>query len=252
MRTQKINFLLAVLLLLPIGLLKAQESENQAFYVHEDQVKPSMTQEYEKISKEFAELSKKHKLQDVSWVVAATTSRYISVSPMKNFAELDNNYMTPLAEKMGKEAFRDIFKRYNSCYDVHRDYVVYLNNELTYMPDGVSTEDQNYRIYHRMNVTPSNIQNLKGKLKELRALFEKKGSKEYFQIYHSGFGTKNDFYTAVIAAKDAQDYAKKSSENEVLLGEEGEKLFAEMFKYVSKYEVETGGMRPELAYSPEK
>lgn len=253
MRTKKVTLLIAALLLLPFGMLQAQESKNQAFYIHEDQVKPSMTEEYNKISKEFAEACKKHNLQDFSWNVASTsTGRYMSISPLANFAELDKNVLAPLSEKMGKDAFQDLFKRFNTCYDKHGDYVVYLNNELTYMPEGVSvtTPGENYRIWHRMNVTPENVQNLKGKLKELKALFEKKGSKEYYRIYHNGFGTMGDYYLAVISAKDAQELARKSAENEALLGEEGKKLFAEMFKFVLKYEVETGEMRPDLAYSP--
>ncbi len=59
-----------------------------------------------------------------------------------------------------------------------------------------------------------------------------------------------DYYLAVISAVDAEDYAKKSKENEALLGEEGKKLFDEMFSYVLKYETETGEMHPNLAYSP--
>jgi hypothetical protein len=253
MRTLKTSLFITVVLMLLPNVILSQESKNQAFYIHEDQVKPSMTQEYDKISKEFAEACKKHNIQDISWNIAATnTGRYMSISPLKNFAELDNNVLAPLSEKMGKDAFQDLFKRFNACYDKHGDYVVYLNNELTYMPEGasVTTPGENYRIWHRLNVTPENIQNLKGKLKELKALFEKKGSKEYYRIYHNGFGTMGDYYIAVISAKDAGDLARKSSENEILLGEEGKKLFGEMFKYVSKYEVETGEMRPDLAYSP--
>ena len=122
------------------------------------------------------------------------------------------------------------------------------------MPEGISTttEGQNYRKWHFMNVTPNNIQNLKGKLKELKALYTKKGSKEYYRIYHSGFGTMGDYYLAVVSAIDAEDYAKKSKENEVLLGEEGEKLFQELFGYVDEYKTESGGMRPELGYAPEQ
>ena len=59
-----------------------------------------------------------------------------------------------------------------------------------------------------------------------------------------------DYYVAVLSAKDAEDYAKKSKENDVLLGVEGDKLFGDMMKYVMKYEVETGEMLPDAAYSP--
>lgn len=254
MRTLKTIFLIAAVLLLIPNTAQAQESKNQAFYVHEDQVKPSMTQEYEKISKEFMEACKKHNLQDISWQVASTsTGRYFNISPIENMAELDKNVMAPLSEKMGKEAFGDIFKRFNECYDKHGDYIVYLNEELTYMPEGINTatEGQNYRKWHYLHVTPGNIQNLKGKLKELKALFAQKGSKEYYRIYHNGFGNMGDYYLAVLSAVDAEDAIKKSKENQELLGEEGKKLFDEVFSFVNKYEVESGGMHPELAYSSE-
>ena len=252
MRTLKTPLLLAVMLLL-FNTAHAQEKKNQAYYIHEDQVKPSMLQEYEAVSKDFMEACKEHDLQDVAWNIAATsTNKYLTISPIENMAELDNNVFAPLMEKMGEEAFRDIFKRFNKCYDVHRDYIVYLNKELTYMPEGIdiNTEGKNYRKWHRLYVAPENIQNLKGKLKELKALFEKKGSKEYYRIYHSGFGTEGVYYVAVLSAKDAEDYARQSKENQALLGEEGKQLFAEMMKYVLRYEMDEGEMRPDLAYAP--
>ena len=253
MRTlKKIIFITLAAMLVPfIGT--AQGEKNQAYYVHEDQVKPSKIHDYDMVSKDFVEACKKHNLQEMSWQIASTdTGRYFNISPIENMAELDKNVMAPLAEKMGEDAFRNLFKRYNECYDKHGDYIIYLNKELTYMPEGISTttEGQNYRKWHFLYVTPSNIQNLKGKLKELKALYTSKGSKEYYRIYHNGFGNLGDYYLAVISAVDAEDYAKKSKENEALLGEEGKKLFDEMFGYVLKYETETGQMHPNLAYTP--
>ena len=252
MRTLKTTLLFMAMSLF-INTIHAQQSKNQAFYIHEDQVKPSMIQEYEAVSKDFMEACKTHNLQDVNWNIASTTTnKYLTISPIENMAALDNNVFAPLREKMGDEAFGDIFKRFNKCYDVHRDYIVYLNEELTYMPEGIdiNTEGKNYRKWHRLYVAPENIQQLKGKLKELKALFEKKGSKEYYRIYHNGFGAEGDYYVAVVSAKDAEDYARQSKENEALLGEEGKKLLGEMFKYVLRYETDEGQMRPDLAYAP--
>ncbi len=253
MRTLRKTLLIALVSILGTSISLAQSEKNQAYYVHEDQVKPSKLHDYNLVSKDFKEACKKHNLQDISWQVASTnTGRFFNISPIENMAELDKNVMAPLAEKMGEEAFRDIFKRYNECYDKHGDYVIYLNKELTYMPEGISTttEGQNYRKWHFLHVTPNNIQNLKGKLKELKALYTEKGSKEYYRIYHNGFGSMGDYYLAVVSAVDAEDYAKKSKENETLLGEEGKKLFDEVFSYVLKYETETGQMHPDLAYNP--
>ncbi|AKA33860.1 hypothetical protein [Flagellimonas lutaonensis] len=252
MRTLKTTLLFMAMLLF-INIIHAQQSKNQAFYIHEDQVKPSMIQEYEAVSKDFMEACKTHNLQDVNWNIASTTTnKYLTISPIESMAALDNNVFAPLREKMGDEAFGDIFKRFNKCYDVHRDYIVYLNEELTYMPEGIdiNTEGKNYRKWHRLYVAPENIQQLKGKLKELKALFEKKESKEYYRIYHNGFGAEGDYYVAVVSAKDAEDYARQSKENEALLGEEGKKLFGEMFRYVLRYETDEGQMRPDLGYAP--
>ncbi|HCO84652.1 MAG TPA: hypothetical protein DIT95_14115, partial [Arenibacter sp.] len=128
MRTlKKIIFIALVAMLVPfIGT--AQGEKNQAYYVHEDQVKPSKIHDYDMVSKDFMEACKKHNLQEMSWQVASTdTGRYFNISPIENMAELDKNVMAPLAEKMGEDAFRNLFKRYNECYDKHGDYIIYLN-----------------------------------------------------------------------------------------------------------------------------
>lgn len=253
MRTQKTTALLAIILLLAPMISNAQG--NQTFWIHADQVKPSMTGEYEKVSKDFIEACTKHDLKDADWTTAQIDDgTYLSITPIKNMADLDINSLAPLAEKMGNENFRAIFERFNKCYDKHGDYVLTLNGELSYMPNGltIKTEGKNYRKYHFLYVTPENVQNLRGKIKELKALYEKKGSKEHFRIYRAGFGTMGDYFLAVVSAKDAQDYARQSDENDDLLGEEGKKIFEELFKYVDKYESKTGGMRPDLSYSASK
>ena len=244
--------MMAVLFCLNMSLgLMAQETKNQAFWIHEDKVKPSMLTEYEQVSRDFVENCKKHDLKDVEWSVAQMDDgTYMSITPIQELADIQNMSFDPLREKMGDEEFSKIFERFNKCYDTHGDYVAILNSELSYMPDGLSpdTPGKNYRVWHRLDVTPANIQNLKGKMKELKSLFASKGSKMHYRIYHSGFGNLGDYYVAVISAKDAQDYDRMSAENDELLGKEGEQLFEEMFQYVDAYSVKRGGMRPDLAF----
>ncbi len=250
MKTLKITMLLAITLLLTPTISNAQG--NQAFWIHADLVKPSMNSEYEKVSKDFIAACTKYDLKDADWSTARIDDgTYISIMPIKNMADLDKNTLAPLAEKMENENFMELFERFNKCYDKHGDYVVVLNSELSYMPNGltINTEGQNYRKWHFLYVTPENVQNLRGKIKDLKALYEKKGSKEYFRIYRAGFGTMGDYFLAVVSAKDALDYARQSDENDALLGEEGKKLFEDMFKYVFKYDSKTGNMRPDLSYS---
>lgn len=246
-----VNF---IALLFGIAVLQSTNlfSQNQAYWVHEDQVKPSMLKEYEAVSKDFVEASKEHNLQDAYWATAHIDGgTYLTISPIDNMADLDKNPLAPLAEKMGEEKFMVLFDRFNECYDTHRDYVVHLIDDLSYMPNGLTTNTvgEDYRKWHFFHVTPQNVTSLRDKIKEIKALYEKKDAKQHYRIYRNGFGSNGDYYLAVISAKDAQSYAKTSAETDELLGEEGESLFDEMMQYVHKYETKTGRMRPDLAYT---
>lgn len=72
----------------------------------------------------------------------------------------------------------------------------------------------------------------------------------HYRIYRSGFGQMGDQIVAVISAKDAEDYARLSTENNKVLGEEGRKKFQEILDLVSDYRNIEGKMRPDLAFTP--
>lgn len=256
MKTVNLITCLFAIIVLQTNYLFAQNSNiNQAFWIHEDQVKPSMLQEYENVTKDFIAECKKHNIKDADWSTARIDDgTYLSITPINSMADFDKNPLAPLAEKMGEEEFREIFNRFNKCYDVHKDYVVHLINDLSYMPAGLTTNTpgEDYRKWHFFHVTPENVTNLRNKMREIKSLYEKKNSKQHFRVYRNGFGSDGDYYLVVVSAKDAQSYAKTSEETNLLLGEEGEKLFDDMMKYVHKYELKTGKMRPDLAYTAEK
>jgi len=211
-----------------------------------------MLKEYEAVTKDFIKACKEHNLKDADWTTARIDGgTYLTIAPINSMADFDKNPMAPLAEKMGEENFRAIFSRFDKCYDTHRNYMVHLINDMSYMPNGLTTntEGEDYRKWHFFHVTPQNVANLRNKMKEIQSLYETKGAKQYFRIYRNGFGSTGDYYLVVISAKDAQSYAKTSEETDKLLGEEGEKLFNDLMQYVHKYESKTGRMRPDLAYT---
>ncbi|WP_424493848.1 hypothetical protein [Salinimicrobium sp. GXAS 041] len=251
MKTSNFILVLFAALLLQSNLLIAQNA-TRAYWIHEDQVKPSMVKEYESVTKDFIDACQEHKVQDADWTTASINDgKYLTIVPIQEMADLDKNPLAPLAEKMGEENFSKIFTRFNKCYDAHRDYIVHLINDMSYMPNGLTTntDGENYRKWHFFHVTPNNVSNLRAKMNEIKALYEKKNAKQHFRIYRNGFGTNGDYYLAVISAKDAESYAKTSRETDELLGAEGAKLFEEMMNYVHRYESKTGQMRPDLAYT---
>ena len=120
-----ISLLLAIVLLQTTNLFA--QNVNQAFWVHEDQVKPSMLKEYEAVTKDFIKGCEEHDLKDADWATARIDGgTYLTIAPINSMADFDKNPMAPLAEKMGEENFRAIFNRFDKCYDTHRNYMVHL------------------------------------------------------------------------------------------------------------------------------
>jgi hypothetical protein len=254
MKTLKITLLLlSMLLLCPINGQAQEQNERKIYRVHEDQVKLSMVSEYESIVKELVALLNKHKLPDLHWItLASSDSKYRFISPIKNMADLDKpSWIGALAEKEGKDAINGLFDRMDKCYDTELDYILRLDEELTYMPEGFNQtpEGENYRKNHMLYVSPGNRDVVREKMKAIKDFNVKKGSKVSYRIYRSGFGSDGEYYMVAIAAKDAEHYAKRSKENQEILGDERKKVMGDLWSNLLKYEVIEGWIRPELAYS---
>jgi len=248
----KTTMLFAVLMFSANVAINAQ---NQLFSIHADYVKPSMESEYVAASKAFVAECKKYNLQNSDWTeVRLDNGTYLTFESIPNMAALDADSFAPMIEKMGKENFQALLDRFNKCYDRHGNYLLTRIESLTYMPEGAvaAQEGQNYRKYHYLYVTPSTAKMVGEKMKAIKELYAQKGSKEYYRVYHSGFGTLGEYFLVAISAKDEQSYAKQSDENEALLGAEGKKLLDDLFKNISRYEPVTGYIRPELSYITKK
>ncbi|TRX24806.1 hypothetical protein FNW25_10650 [Flavobacterium franklandianum] len=252
MKNHKNTMLIAIIMLTATLTMNAQ---NQIFSIHADYVKPSMESEYVEISKAFVAECKKHNLQNADWTqLRLDNGTYITFEAIPNMAALDVDVFAPLVEKMGAEKFSALFDRYAKCYDRHGSYIITRIENLTYMPEGAiaAQEGQNYRKYHYLYVTPSTSKMIAEKMKAIKELYAKKGSKEYYRVYHSGFGTLGEFFLVVISAKDELSYAKQSEENEAVIGDEGKKLLDDLFKNISRYDPITGYVLPTLSYNTKK
>ena len=247
-----IKLFLIILILVVLAPINA--SAQKMYRIHEDVVKPSHVLEYETVVGELLALMKKHKVQNANWITSVTNnSHYLFIAPLENMAELDKpSFISELADKEGSEKVMALFNRMDKCYDTELDYVISLNEELTYMPEGISQtiEGENFREFHYVYVSPENRAAMKEKMKAIKSLYESKGSKTYYRVYNSGFGTDGEFYMVAIAAKDSEHMAQKGKANEALFGDEGQKTMWDMYSNVLRYEKMEGEMRPDLAYSP--
>lgn len=247
------KFIKSLLLLTIFCTYSIQLSAQKMYLVHEDKVKPSKMMDYEKSAKAFTEASIKHQ-PDSGWLaVSMDDFRYLYVSPIENFAELDKNPMADMAKAMGDE-FGKILDDMGKCYDSHGDYIIMMDESLTYMPEGISQtqEGMNYRNFYFIHFTPSSEKSLREGMKAVKEMFESKKSKNYYRVYRSAFGVMNGYYMVAISSKDEVDSATKNKANEELLGPERYETFQKVLGNASEmYEV-TGNIRPDLSYSPNK
>lgn len=232
---------------------KEEEKKYQMYSVHEDRVMPSKVMQYEQTAKMLADKMREHKISEGSYLATNTDNfRYLYISPIENMADLDQNPgMGELYDKMGEEAFGKMMDQFDGTYDKHGDYVIWMDKELCYMPDGITQtpEGQNFRKFWYLYFKPGDGAALRDAMKDVKEMFASKGSQSYYRVYRSGFGNMDSFFMVAAAAKDATEMEKGGAANDELLGEGAQAVFGKVLSHVTKMEEYTGYIRPELGYS---
>ncbi len=251
MKTIEKMSLTAALLLFAVNFASAQ----QLFHVHEDIVPPNMNRQYNDVIATITLLAKENPIDNLPQIaLEGNNGSYYWLRPILSMADLDKTSgVQLLAEKAGKEKVYGLFTELDKCYDTELDYIIRLDNSLSYMPTGMTQTPvgENYRSQHKLYVSPKNRALVKSKLEAIKKIMEDKGSKMYYRIYKSGFGT-DEWYMVALAAKDAEDYAKKSKDNQALIGADGKKAFDELYASLLKYEIVTGTIRTDWMASQSK
>ncbi|WP_353780033.1 hypothetical protein [Winogradskyella sp. 3972H.M.0a.05] len=254
MKTTKMRMLLLLACILMTNLGFAQDKEPPTmFVVHTDYVNFNKMMQYEEAAKALKENCEKHDIQDVDWLtVSIEDGRYVYVSAIENMAELDNNPMASLFEKMGQEEAGALFNKMDECYDSHGNTIVHYMPELSYNPEGYSTEGKNYREYHFLYYSPKDSKAMNEGMKAVKDMFAAKGVKNGYNVYHSGFGEKDSYYMVSIAGKDDIAVAQGGKENDEILGDERQATFYKVISLTTKYDQVNGRLRPDLSYTPAK
>ncbi|MBV1924815.1 MAG: hypothetical protein KUG68_12395 [Flavobacteriaceae bacterium] len=253
MKKLKIILIFIGVLFFSFNQMIAQEaSASQAFWVHEDPIFPPMAADYEGYCTDLAVNCKKYDIKDASWFTISTDDlKYFHISPIENMGDLDKNRFFNLRQKMGDEEFDKLFEGFDSCYDTHSDYIIHLDNDLSYVTDG-KHEGHDFRKLEFWYVTPQNFDKIIRLAKSFKELYSKNNSKEHYNLYRSGFGSSGDFVLVEITAESAESYEKIRKENKELLGEERNVIYQELLGLITKVETLTGYMRMDLSYFPEK
>lgn len=239
--------------IMAIGLMLQASAQNekryQHFVIHEDPVKPYMMEEYEHAAKHLTHVSKQHKLTANWLAVQLDDNRYMYVSPIENMAELDKNIFEPLQKKLSKEDYGKIWANFDKSYDSHRDYVVNLDTELSYMPAGISINPSGkpYRHFTYYYVVPDMVEKVEMIGKKFKELYQSKGVQQEYRVYRNGFGEADTYFLVVSAARDAETHARESEARKQKLGEEGKALYEKLLKHVKAVKNVTGMVREDIS-----
>lgn len=252
MKSTKLNLTAFILLLFTCFSINAQNDRYQLYVVHEDHVKDGMQSKHDKADKVLLDAAREHKMKGMSWITfQADDNRVLYLYPIQSMADLDKNPFEDLEKKMGKDNFENLFTDYNDTYTEHGDCILKLDKELSYMPDGITQTPagQDYRELTYYWIPPGKDEEAEKLAKSVKQLYSSKNSKIHYRVYKSGFGNMGNYYMVAVAAESPEALEKRRQENMQLMGEEGKKLFDEIDRTVTKKEMVTGYLKPELSYA---
>ena len=92
---------------------------------------------------------------------------------------------------------------------------------------------------------------MKEAMTKVKEMYEAKGIKNGYEVYHSGFGSDGPYYMVAIAGSSEMSIAEGGEENDKLLGDEKDAVFWDVIKLTSKYDQVEADIRPDLSYNPE-
>ncbi len=236
-------------------LLGQENQDSQMYWIHEDITKPAMSIKQESVDKELIAALRQHEITDISWFTLVSDDyRYFYISPIENMADFDENPFGSLVEEMGQKETSRIFDKYNDCYETHGDYVIILDKNLSYQPDGVNVTPvgKNFRNNTIYYFTPDKARKAEDLARKFKELYTKKNSSLNYRLYRSGFGIMGTYFMVAAAAESPEDYERMIVDNRLLLGQEGADLYRELEETISDVEIIRGYIRPDLSYQIRK
>jgi hypothetical protein len=231
--------------------------KSQLFLMHEDEVLPYKADQYESALKDFVKMFSDAKIENRTYnIVQGDYFTYTAVIPVTDFKGLAEYFgMTPdIIKKIGQDKFDAQMKKFDGCYDTHRNYLLTLRNDLSYKPEYALNPDDgiNFRHFDYLYAVPGKEDEMTALLQEWKALYESKKIEQGYRVYMGSVGTENGMVLLVQPAKSRADWAILSDKQDEILGEESQKLWERTMEITQKFEHKNAMMRPDLSLRPKK
>jgi len=230
--------------------------KSQLFLMHEDDVLPYMSDKYEAALKDFVKMFSDAKVERTYNVIQTDIFKYTAVIPVTDFDGLAKYFgmSSEVMDKIGNDKFDAQMKKFDGCYDTHRNYLMTLHNDLSYKPEYGLNPDEglNYRHLDYFYVVPGKEDEMMELIKQYKQLYESKKIEEGFRVYVGSVGTANGMYLFVQPAKSRVDFATLSDKQDEILGKDAQTLWEKAMAITQKFEHHDGNMRPDLSLRPKK
>jgi hypothetical protein len=254
MRSAKLFFMLAGVLLVCAQLSFAQEvPKDQLYMVREEVARVDMWEKYESTSKQWVEMMTAGGL-DLPYVRASQQddAHYLYLIPINNYADIDKfpGIFGSAVEKAGKEKWTKFLVENESSIVTHKDYVVRWSADYSYVPPKprLTREESPFIHWMYFHFKLEKRKEVMEVLKEWKKLYESKNINTGYSIWLVEMGLDNDMVVLTEYFKDGADFYTTTKEIEAATETEATILWNKMAPLLVDIKNKYGNRRPDLSY----
>jgi len=244
--------LIATLFISTVERSFAQEDPNaQLLLIHEDDVIVSKTSEYMEASQGFVNLMSENNFAGTTFTAFRMDDyTFMYVSPIENMAQLDDNQWAGLSEKVGKDKFETVMSAFDGTYDTHRDFIAVYHPDLSYKPEQLQEEGNNYREWMYLYYNQAHQDKVMDMAKEWKKLYTDNNIPAGYTIYSNGLGHEGPVLVVHSWAKNPTDHAQGMEKRNESMGDKASALWERTEALAYKIVTKTGWLVPDISYNP--
>ena len=229
-----------------LGSFIAAAQEPTQFFGHQEDVKPSMIASYLSWLKKIRTEYEKTQVDLTYSVLMADDNTFYFFSPMETF-NLNSVFKSfqDAETKIGKDAIQQLYVEKGAYINSSREFITQFQPQYTYLTPG---EGENFRQIMFWVPIPGKEDEAHQIAREWVELHKSKRAPAGYQTFMNVFGDE-PAWVIVRWGKDEIDVLTKIRETNLLLGEDGAKLWDRSLKITQKIYHKNGWFLPELAYT---
>lgn len=233
-----------------------EEASPQMSLIIIEQVKPSMSMQYEEATKEMCALLTEHDADPALvgfFALSGPEIGYVFVIPLpEGFSSMKPtraNWMSTI-DSIGKDRWMALTAKADACVESRAMIHSVYREDLSYTPENPSLkeEDIGFAQYEFLYTFAGKEDEFKEIAKEWKALYTSKGITTGWHVYERITGDDLPVYLIAKVARSEVDYYTTRAAIREQLGEEGKALGERSSKVIRKMESKVGHPRPDLSY----